>query len=100
MVHSNDENEKKQIQSVELTSIFIHDKRSTYRGPKTRQINSYSWSFHDVTFDEVECPHFDPIKRECSLGERMQLKTRKANCSIPLLRSSSEQDERHRKLPL
>ena len=98
MVQSIDE--KQQTESVEMWPIFIHKKRSTYKGTETRRIGSNSLPFHVVAIDKVECPQLDPIKRECSLGERMQLKSRKASCSIPLLRSSSEQDERHRKLPL
>ena len=81
MVYSIDE--KQQTESVEMWPIFIHKKRSTYRGTKTRRIGSNSLPFHVVAIDKVECPHFGPRKRERTLGERIQLMSRKASCSVP-----------------
>ena len=81
MVYSIDE--KQQTESVEVWPIFIHKKRSTYRGTKTRRIGSNSLPFHVVAIDKVECPHFGPRKRERTLGERIQLMSRKASCSVP-----------------
>ena len=81
MVYSIDE--KQQTESVEVWPIFIHQKQSTYRGAKTRRIGLNSLPFQVASIDKVECPHFGPRKRERTLGERIQLRSRKASCSVP-----------------